>query len=390
MGPDDGTATVTACTGGTAAGYSCNGVDFVSVTSLADMGAAPGVQLNDVWGWTDPTNGREYVLVGRTDGVTFLRISNPNQPTVVGHLPSEGGSSLWRDIKVYRDHAFIVADGITSHGMQVFDLRRLRNGGEFQTFTADARYANVGSVHNVVINEESGFAYATGAGGIGISCGGGLHMIDVSTPRSPTFAGCFADPATGWARTGYTHDAQCVIYTGPDADYDGREICFGSNETDLSIADVTNKASPVSVARATYPTVAYAHQGWLTEDQRYFLMNDELDEAQGLVSTSRMLVWDVTDLDDPILVTQHLGPVEATDHNVYVHGQIAYQSNYHFGIRILDVSVPTQPRELGFFDTYPDDDAVGLGGSWSNYPFFGSGLIAVSSSDEGLFLLKIG
>jgi len=384
----DGTASVTACTSGTAAGFRCAGVDLVSVTTLADMGAPPGTQLNDVWGWTDPANGREYVLVGRTDGVTFLRLSNPNRPTVVGHLPSAEGASLWRDIKVYRNHAFIVADGIPGHGMQVFDLRRLRNAGDMETFAEDARYDNVGSVHNIAINEATGFAYATGGGGIGISCGGGLHMIDVSAPTSPRFAGCFAEPATGRKGTGYTHDVQCVLYTGPDTDYTGREICLGSNETALSIADVTDKGAPVSVSTATYPTVAYVHQGWLTEDQRYFLMNDELDELQGLAPRSRMLVWDVADLDDPILVAEHLGPVEATDHNVYVRGQVAFQSNYHFGLRIVDVSMPTQPRELGFFDTYPDDDAIGFGGSWSNYPFFDSRLIAVTSSDEGLFLLK--
>ncbi|MFQ5530594.1 MAG: choice-of-anchor B family protein, partial [Gemmatimonadota bacterium] len=342
----------------------------------------------DLWGWTDPSNGREYVLVGRTDGLTFLSLANPNNPKVVGHLPSAGGSNLWRDVKVYRDHAYVVADGVPAHGMQVFDLKRLRNASEFETFTEDARYANVGSVHNLAINEETGFAYATGGGGVGISCGGGLHMIDLSAPKNPTFAGCFADPSTGLRGTGYTHDVQCVVYTGPDADHAGREICLGANETALSIADVTDKSAPVSLAMATYPTVAYAHQGWLTEDQRYFLMNDELDELQGLTAMSRMLVWDVADLDDPILVTEYLGPVEATDHNVYVRGSVAYQSNYHFGLRIIDVSVPTQPRELGFFDTFPNDDAIGFGGSWSNYPFFGSGLIAVTSSDEGLFILK--
>jgi choice-of-anchor B domain-containing protein len=370
------------------AGYACSGVDFVSLTTLAELGAPAGTRLNDVWGWTDPSSRVEYALVGRTDGVTFVSLANPNRPAVVGHLPSEGGNSTWRDVKVYANHAFVVADGIARHGVQVFDLTKLRTGNASTVFTADARYDFVGSAHNIAINEATGFAYSIGSGGLGNSCGGGLHMIDVRSPKSPQFAGCFADAATGIKRTGYIHDVQCVVYSGPDPDYQGDEVCFGSNETDLSIMNVSNKAAPASISTATYPTASYVHQGWLTEDQRYFLMNDELDEFDGLVTKSRMLVWDVADLDDPILVREYLGPTGAVDHNVYVKGSIAYQSNYTFGIRLIDVSNPISPSERGYFDTHPPTDLAVFGGVWSNYPFFNSGIIVVTSIDEGLFVLK--
>jgi choice-of-anchor B domain-containing protein len=125
-------------------------------------------------------------------------------------------------------------------------------------------YRRVNSVHNIVINEESGFAYAVGASSGGETCGGGLHMIDIREPKNPQFAGCFSDPQTGRASTGYSHDAQCVMYRGPDERYSGREICLGANETALSIADVTDKANPQALSRASYPNVAYSHQGWLT------------------------------------------------------------------------------------------------------------------------------
>lgn len=388
LGPGPQPAQVRPCTNGTVAGYACSEIDFVSLTTLTELGAPAGTRLNDVWGWTDPATRNEYALVGRTDGLTFVSLANPNNPVVVGHLPSEGGSSTWRDVKVYANHAFVVADGIASHGVQVFDLTRLRSGSASTVFSADANYADVGSAHNIAINEATGFAYSIGSGGIGNSCGGGLHMIDVRSPKSPQFAGCFADAATGLKRTGYVHDVQCVVYNGPDPDYQGNEVCFGSNETDLSIVDVSDKGAPTSISTATYPTASYVHQGWLTEDQRYFLMNDELDEFDGLVLKSRMLVWDVADLDDPILVREHLGPTGAVDHNVYVRGTIAYQSNYTFGIRLLDVSNPINPVEVGFFDTHPPTDSAVFGGAWSNYPFFSSGIIVVTSIDEGLFVLK--
>ncbi|WP_425154965.1 hypothetical protein [Candidatus Palauibacter sp.] len=70
--------------------------------------------------------------------------------------------------------------------------------------------------------------------------------------------------------TGYTRDAQCIIYRGPDEDHAGREICVGGNETAFSFADVTDKSNPVALSRVSYPQVAYTHQGWLSEDLRYF------------------------------------------------------------------------------------------------------------------------
>ena len=45
-------------------------------------------------------------------------------------------------------------------------------------------------------------------------------MIDLRDPANPQFAGCFTDGETGRRGTGYSHDAQCVTYTGPDPLYE--------------------------------------------------------------------------------------------------------------------------------------------------------------------------
>ena len=179
-----------------------------------------------------------------------------------------------------------------------------------------------------------------GSSGGGETCGGGLHMLDLSEPSRPAFAGCFFDGKTGRRGTGYSHDAQCVIYDGPDEDYQGREICLGSNETALSISDVSDKDNPVSISMASYPAVAYAHQGWLTDDHRFFYMNDEGDEPQGLVEGTRTLIWDVEDLDEPILAAEYIATTPDTDHNLYIRGNLMYQSNYGAGLRILDITTP--------------------------------------------------
>ncbi len=380
------------CTDGEAERFDCGSVNLVSFLSVADLGGGRGVQVNDLWGWTDPDTGKEWALVGRMDGTSFVDVSDPYNPVYVGNLPKteEASPSTWRDIKVYQDHAFIVADGAGNHGMQVFDLRQLRHVDQAPvTFEANAHYTNIASAHNIVINEETGFAYSAGSSSGGETCGGGLHMIDIRNPLEPAFAGCFADTETGRAGTGYSHDAQCVVYHGPDAEHQGNEICFGSNETALSIADVTDKDNPVRLSSASYLNYGYAHQGWLTEDHHFFYMNDELDELAGSVDGTRTLVWDVTDLDDPQLAMEHVSENKASDHNLYIVGDQMYQSNYQSGLYILDITDRTNPVEVGFFDTVPYGENIpSFGGSWSNYPFFKSGIIVVTSGEEGMFILK--
>lgn len=375
----------TPCENGMVNGYPCNQVDFYANLDNSTLSGSSGIGTNDIWGWTDPQTNTEYVIIGQDNGIVFVDISNPSSPVVIGRLPSHtGNSSSWRDIKVYNNHAFVVADGNTGHGMQVFDLTRLRNAGNsIETFDNDAHYNGVSSAHNVVINEETGFAYIVGARGAGNGCGeGGLHIVNIQDPKNPVYAGCFdAD--------GYTHDGQCVIYNGPDSDYQGKEICFNANENTVTIANVDDKDNTSLIAKQGYPESAYSHQGWLTEDHKYFISNDELDENNNGKNT-RTLVWDVRDLDNPVLITQYFSERVAIDHNLYTKGDMIFQSNYTSGLIILDSKKAQNGnlRELAFFDTFPQSDHTGFSGSWSNYPFFESGIIAVSDINNGLFLVK--
>ena len=378
------------CTDGMVGPFDCDDVELLSFipNSILRAGVrSRGVRTNDNWGWTDPLTGREYALVGRNDGTSFIDITDPSNPVLVGDLPKPWGtppSQLWRDIKTYKDHAFIVADGAGDHGMQVFDLTRLRNVAPDEMpalFEPDTHYKRIASSHNIVINEETGFAYAVGNRGGGDSCGGGLHMMDISDPRNPEFVGCFVEERG-------THDSQCVTYHGPDERYQGRELCLNSNGSFFAISDVTDKDNPVAVSRAASPNAAYMHQGWLTPDHRYFYQDDESDVIRGNVSTTRTLIWDLSDVEDPALVTEFMGSLPASAHNLYLKDGFAYQANYRYGLHVLDISDPVSPREVGFFDTSPYQDGPGFSGAWSTYPFFESGTVIVTSLQEGLFILK--
>ena len=377
------------CEGGYADKYSCKGLDLYAFIAPDDMG---GTELNDIWGWTDPLTGKEIALVGLREGTAFVDVTDPENPFVLGQLPTHTRSSTWRDIKVYKNHAYIVSDNANSHGVQVFDLTNLRGVTEFTTFSETNHYSTVGDVHNIHINEATGFAYAVGIGSAANSelrCGGGSHMIDLSDPANPTFAGCFAHEGTGRSGTGYTHDIQVVVYNGPDEQYKGREIAFSSNETALSIADLTDKSNLKIISKYDGSNFGYVHQGWLTDDQKYFIVNDELNESRGYDDNQTTIIFDVSDLDNPKLLTIYNSGLNTIDHNNYTRGNILFQSNYTAGLRILSIANIKNPMEIAFFDTYPSGDRVAFNGSWSNYPYFESGTIVVTSIEEGLYVLKI-
>ena len=370
------------CTNGFAAVYPCQNVDLLSHVPKGQLGGGTG---NDIWGWTDSMTGKEYALVGRGNGTTFVDISDPTSPVVLGNLPTETQASFWRDIKVFDDHAFIVADFAGAHGMQIFDLAQLRDLGPSQgmrRFTATARYTEFGRAHNVAINEDTGFAYAVGSD----TCGGGLHMVDIGDPTTPTFAGCYEDE-------GRTHDVQCVVYEGPDGRFTGREVCFASNPRTsggnaVSIVDVTDKNSPTLLGRATYPGSSFSHQGWLTEDQATFVHNDEGDELS-FGHNTRTRFFDVSDLTDPQFSFFQELRTPAIDHNLYIVGDHVFEANYRAGLQILDMDLANeQAPEVAFFDIMPGSDLANYNGAWSNYPFFDSGVVIVNGIEQGLFVLQ--
>jgi choice-of-anchor B domain-containing protein len=257
------------------------------------------------------------------------------------------------------------------------------------------------SIPAVMVSQADGNAIKAGlpaTGGVsrnpdGPPCGDGLHMIDINDPKEPTYAGCFQEH-------GYVHDTQCVVYEGPDRRYHGREICFNSIGIDyttdpafnfVSIVDVTDKDDPVSLALETYAGSGYSHQGWLTPDQRYFLHGDEGDEVlTGVGTTTR--VWDVSDLENPHIIQVFENETASIDHNIYTQGRYAYASNYTSGLRVYDTRdlAGEGLREVAYFDVYPENDnATFEGGTWSNYPYFRQkGVVAVSSIDRGLFILR--
>lgn len=355
-------------------------------------------------GWTSST-GREFALVGQNDGTAFVEVLSDGSLDYIGRLPTQTVSSIWRDIKVIGDYAYIGSEA-SNHGMQIFDLKKLldvkpRVDSTFspRTFSVrsdlTAHYSGFGSSHNIVANPATNMVYAVGTAS-SAGCRGGLWMVDVSNPARPQYRGCVSSD-------GYVHDAQCVVYNGVDADFNGHEICFNYNEDSLTIVDVTDKSRPVQLSKTSYRGASYTHQGWVADPQfKVLLLDDELDEYYGNGQASdkqtTTYVVDISDLTRPVFTGIYKSPVRSIDHNQYVVNGLSYQSNYGSGLRIVDVSSAADGdfqgaefTEVGFFDCYPEDDNAPdaqFYGTWSVYPYFKSGIIVLNSIERGLFALK--
>ncbi|HSE07993.1 MAG TPA: choice-of-anchor B family protein [Nocardioidaceae bacterium] len=366
------------CEDGMAAIFPCKNVDLASFLPLEAIGGGTG---NDIWGWTDPATGRELAIMGTSNGTAFVDVTDPQNPVFLGHMPTQSPLvlPLWRDIKVYDNHVFVVSEH-DNHGMQVFDLTRLRAPSPTKVFTPDAVYEEFSNAHNVAINTETGFAYAVGSD----TCDAGLHMINIQDPKNPTFAGCFS-------ADGYTHDVQCVVYRGSDGRFRGREICFASNEDTVTVVDVSDKQNPVMLSRTGYDTAAYTHQGSLTPDHRWFLFGDEGDESSGTVPNTTTYIMEMGRLTDPGPPQAFHHETPSIDHNLYISDRLVTESNYTAGVRMLEYDKfslrDAQLNEVAFFDVVPGSDATEFAGTWSNYTF-GSGTVVASTIESGLFVLR--
>jgi choice-of-anchor B domain-containing protein len=369
----------TPCVGGFAGIYPCNKIDLMAQMDFPAIGGNNTTEGNDCWGWTDPLNGKEYAIMGCTSHTAFIDITIPTAPVYKGKINGHNNSvSLWREMKVYNNHVYIVSEA-NGHGMQIFDLTRLRNVTTPQTFLPDARYTGFGSCHTISINEQTGFAYGNGSN----TFQGGLHIVNIQNPTNPVFV-------SGSGSEGYTHDSQIVIYNGPDPDHQGKEIFIGANQDKVSIIDVTNKLNPVVLSNFTYDNVGYTHQGWFTPDQKYWLLGDETDEDDFGFNT-RTIIVDLTDLDNPTLKGEYIANNPSIDHNGYTLGNEFYLSSYTGGIRLLNTSNINSfgtMNEIGFFDTYPASNNAQFNGVWSVYPYFPSGSIIISDIDRGLFIVR--
>ncbi len=384
------------CNNGSAAGFPCNNINLQSHMPLSSFSSNPG-SINDIWGFVDLNDSNEYALVGLQNGTAIVNVTNPKLPVEVGFIA--GNASIWRDLKVYQffdetlekyqAYAYVTTESNALQGLQIIDLTKLPTSVSLaQTLTEFTK------AHNVYI---ANVDYATGMANEPVppvmyiaganKSGGAYRVFGLNDPLNPTLIA--SNP-----NNDYVHDMASMVITDSRTSqcaqgHNPCEILVDFNETTVDLWDVTDKNAPFRMSRTGYANTGFTHSGWVSEDKKYVFVQDEIDEQRhGLNTTLR--VMDINDLTQPFIAGIYSGKTKAIDHNGFVKGDKYYMSNYRRGLTILDIKDPTNPSELGFFDTFPTPSAnsANFNGAWGTYPYLPSGNILISDVEFGFFVVK--
>jgi len=360
-------------------GYASSGVTLLSQTDLSqfpdnqNIGAA-------VTHYVSPA-GQEYGIMTFSKGTGFVRVTGPGSPEVVGYTDGEGIEGIHREVQTYGEYAYIVTDDGPGVGLQVVDLTGI-DGNVVTRVNTTGLGAGFQTAHTLFANRDSGYLYLNSSNITGRE---GLVALDLSAdPVEPPIVGTWIDVVPNVD----CHDSQVVSYTsGP---YAGREIafCFAENNG-LYIVDVTDKANMFTLSSEIYPNVTYTHQGWLSEDRQYLFINDEADEFNGVVPQTLSYIINVADLSNPFYVSAFSPGGCATDHNEMVRGDFLFEANYTTGLQIFSICNINNVQKIGYFDTHPENNAVGFDGMWGVDTRLPSGVVICSDRQRGLFVFDV-
>jgi choice-of-anchor B domain-containing protein len=325
---------------------------------------------NDIWGFTSDS-GREYAIVGLSQSTGLVEVTDPRAPVIVADVPD--ALSSWSDMKAYRGYVYNANE--RGGGIQIIDVRGIDEGNV--TLVGSAR-GGVTTSHTLALDEVSGHLYANST-----NLTRGIIAFDLSNPADP-------EPAGFWTEA-LAHDSLPVTYE--ECPYAGRagrcEIVFVfAGGAGLKIVDATNKLQMQTIATLAYSTLAYAHQGWLSEDRRYLFIDDEFDEREFDLPTTTYVI-EVTDLANPREVRTFTNGLCAIDHDLMARGSLLYEANYTSGLRVYDVGDIGSIRQIAYFDTYPTNSERSFNGAWGVYAGFPSGNVVVSDIQRGLFVVSV-
>jgi choice-of-anchor B domain-containing protein len=425
---------------------------FLSQIAPEALGAlpVPGVwgkgMMNDIWGWTSPTGG-EYALSTHSGGISIVRVTDPENPEFLGRIESQNPldtGNIWGDAATFGNYAYFVTE-IDDSSIVIVDLSGLDALGAvedpFTDLAVPVYFFDGGGYdgsHNIAINENSGFAYLAGVhladGAANNACGNenpahfNTLILDLnSDPTNPSVAACIDDAGES--------DFYVVNYTGPDADYLGREIAFVFDGRDREgqtmgnpiggktlIWDVTDKNNIVEIASFRTQGMVFSNNGWTTEEQDFLFISDEIDElvhanwsfsfvfTQPPAETTNMprtgtYIIDIRDLDNPVFFERFENDTVGLDQNVMVKDDKLYLASYTSGTRVMQISRDTDNNihleEIATMDTEPrlpgnilnikleENFSSSFLGQWGIYSMFGSGTIIASDMNNGLIVMRL-
>ena len=312
---------------------------------LAHFDKYSRVGYNDIWGYTDPA-GREFALLGLVNGLSVIDINDTANLREIAYFP--GQDSSWRDIKTYKHYAYVVNE--SGGGMQIIDLSQLP-----QKATLAATYTGFQTSHNLYIDEDTGLLFAEGTDAMPVRI---LSLADPVQPKQIATLGVECHDI--YARNG-------MLF-----------VSEGGHGT-IGVFDYTDPAHPKFKYRFEIPNAGYVHNAWQSDDGDYLMTTEE-------TTNKTIKMWDIRNPSKVKLVGEYLAG-NGLAHNTHIKGNYAYISHYGSGLRIVDISNPTNLREVAHFQK-PGATPRGFKGAWGAFPFFASGKVLLSEIETGLYVLE--
>jgi choice-of-anchor B domain-containing protein len=308
----------------------------------------PGQTLANICGWTSP-DGKEYALVGGSQGLIIVDISNPAAPVQIVQIP--GPNNLWKEIKVYKHYAYVTSEG--GQGLQIVDLSGLPSANlTYHYYTGTGALAGqLNAIHALHI-DTTGFVYLFGGGQNGAT----IHSLEPD-PYNPTYVGQYQ-------QGGYVHDG----YANNDTLYAGH-IYTGL----MTVVDCSDKSNPVVLGSVSTPN-QFTHNCWPLTSNRHVLLTTDERENSFLAAYDTQDPSGIRELDR----IQTTPGSSSIVHNTHIINDFAVTSWYTDGVTIVDATRPINLVQVGRFDTY-DGTGPGFDGCWGAFPFFPSGTIVTSN-----------
>ncbi len=331
---------------------------------------------SNIWGYVDSL-GNEYAIIGHNSGTSIVNITNPSSPVEVGMIPGPtSGGIVWREIKTYNKYAYVVSEHTSPSnlsGLQIIDLSYLPDSVRYvKRYLWPGVDETNARAHTVTVDGQGYIFIQGGTATLGGTNQGGIRILSIADLENPTPVSVF-DPR-------YVHDVfiqDTILFAHNIFDFPGH----------IDIVSISDRANPQLILSHIYQD-GFSHDSWTTEDKNYLVSSDEMEGLS-------IKIWDISVLwdsdpnnnEDITLVGEYISDPAYIAHEPRVKGNYVYVSYYVEGVRIVDISDPTDPVEVGYYDTYPQQGS-GFNGDWGVWPFFPSGNFVVSDIQTGLYIFK--
>lgn len=327
-----------------------------------------GIRYQSCWGWSDPSNGREYAIIGSTAGTYIIEVTDPANPVQRDYVPGRSGNRIWHEYKTYQNYLYIIADG-GNNSLQIADLSTLPD-------SVHLIYDGIGifdSGHTLYVDGDKLYVASVSRPGYSSS----MNVYSLSNPAQPAL---LRQLDQDFPAISQVHDMYVINDTVfASCGYQGLYI--------FRYDSIANQFYQLS-SLVNYPDQGYNHSSFLDISHTVLYMCDEVPDGMAVK------VVDVSDIFNPVVVDTFYSNQGATPHNPYVIDDHLYMAYYQDGVYAYDISTPSNPVPEGFFDTHPQNPAgtypfPAYAGCWAVYTDLPSGRLLASDMQRGLFVLDV-